>query len=234
MLVAGLRLTCLARLQPSETVNRIHHQRRDAQPGARTDCARMANNSSFWELYKHPFWQKKRLEVMERESFQCEECKSKNETLNVHHSYYVRGRKPWEYPSEHLHCLCDECHEMITGLLLQIRQIMGPMRAHDLRKLVSILKLNPPELQDSVRYPDLAFGQVVEHPRYGIGTVVGFRGGEQPTVTIQFQLHGVKTFDRRKLELKYEALDRQKLLAGLASANHDEALAIFRQLQGRG
>ena len=31
--------------------------------------------------------------------------------LNIHHKYYVRGRKPWEYPNDALITLCQECHQ---------------------------------------------------------------------------------------------------------------------------
>jgi hypothetical protein len=31
--------------------------------------------------------------------------------LNVHHRYYVKGRRPWEYPNFSLVTLCRDCHE---------------------------------------------------------------------------------------------------------------------------
>lgn len=32
--------------------------------------------------------------------------------LNVHHKYYIRGKKPWEYPDdEALVTLCEDCHK---------------------------------------------------------------------------------------------------------------------------
>ncbi len=46
-----------------------------------------------------PRWQKKRLEIMQRDGFECRDCSDGKETLNVHHAYYIPGRKPWEYPS---------------------------------------------------------------------------------------------------------------------------------------
>jgi hypothetical protein len=30
--------------------------------------------------------------------------------LNVHHTYYQSGKKPWEYPDESLITLCNPCH----------------------------------------------------------------------------------------------------------------------------
>jgi len=31
----------------------------------------------------------------------------------VHHTYYVKGRLPWEYPNHSLITLCINCHEII-------------------------------------------------------------------------------------------------------------------------
>lgn len=33
--------------------------------------------------------------------------------LNVHHSYYISGRKPWDYPDWCFSTLCKDCHELI-------------------------------------------------------------------------------------------------------------------------
>jgi hypothetical protein len=61
--------------------------------------------------YLHPNWQKKRLEILERDNFTCTQCGATEETLNVHHSHYVRGRKIWEYENCTLITFCDECHK---------------------------------------------------------------------------------------------------------------------------
>ena len=31
--------------------------------------------------------------------------------LNVHHTYYVKGHKPWEYENDALVTLCEDCHK---------------------------------------------------------------------------------------------------------------------------
>ncbi len=66
---------------------------------------------SYWEMLKHPLWQQKRLKIMEYAGFQCENCGTNEVTLNVHHKYYTKNAKPWEYPDEALSCLCEPCHE---------------------------------------------------------------------------------------------------------------------------
>lgn len=65
---------------------------------------------TYSEKLRDPRWQKRRLEIMSRAQFSCENCGSSTETLNVHHSIYKRGIDPWEYEDSALHCLCESCH----------------------------------------------------------------------------------------------------------------------------
>lgn len=67
--------------------------------------------SQFWEKYKDPRWQRRRLEVMQNADFSCEGCGANDKPLNVHHKLYLRGHDPWEYNDLELMCLCEECHE---------------------------------------------------------------------------------------------------------------------------
>lgn len=67
--------------------------------------------SQYAEKLRDPRWQKKRLEVMERDHFSCIGCGNDKETLNVHHKYYVRGKEPWEYELSAFMTLCETCHE---------------------------------------------------------------------------------------------------------------------------
>lgn len=62
------------------------------------------------DQYKHPLWQKKRLDVMQANDFACQLCGDKTETLNVHHKTYIKGRKIWDYEVSQLECLCETCH----------------------------------------------------------------------------------------------------------------------------
>jgi hypothetical protein len=57
-----------------------------------------------------PRWQKKRLEIMQRDEFKCTECNDEKSTLNVHHRYYVKNREVWDYPAFSLVTLCEGCH----------------------------------------------------------------------------------------------------------------------------
>lgn len=63
------------------------------------------------ELLRSPLWQKKRLEIMQRDNFTCCKCGCTHKELQVHHIKYIKGRKPWEYDNEDLVTLCNDCHE---------------------------------------------------------------------------------------------------------------------------
>jgi len=66
--------------------------------------------STYQEKLKDPRWQKKRLEIMERDGWQCQHCKDKLSTLTVHHIYYLGYIDPWEYDDHMMTTLCDKCH----------------------------------------------------------------------------------------------------------------------------
>jgi len=67
--------------------------------------------ATYAEKLKDPRWQKKRLEILERDGWKCQFCGAKDKTLHVHHWTYVRNREPWDYEGELLITLCYECHE---------------------------------------------------------------------------------------------------------------------------
>lgn len=68
--------------------------------------------SEYSKLLRDPRWQKKRLEIMQRDNFKCVDCECATATLNVHHTYYETGRAPWEYENASLITLCEDCHEI--------------------------------------------------------------------------------------------------------------------------
>ena len=80
---------------------------------------------AFWELYKDPRWQRKRLEVMSLAGFACEECGDTGTTLNVHHGYYEKGNAPWEYDNDTLHCLCEPCHKLTSELMSLVKPLLA-------------------------------------------------------------------------------------------------------------
>lgn len=71
----------------------------------------MKNKISFSDQYRHPEWQKKRLEALAVAEFSCQRCCDKESQLHVHHKRYVKNRMIWEYSVNELEVLCEECHQ---------------------------------------------------------------------------------------------------------------------------
>ena len=73
--------------------------------------------STYSEKLKDGRWQKKRLEILERDAWKCQQCGDAAETgtiLHVHHKRYFHGCEPWEVPSTSLVTLCADCHQTET------------------------------------------------------------------------------------------------------------------------
>lgn len=99
-------------------------------------------------------WQRKRLEILNRDEFICQCCGSKDKQLQIHHTYYQYGKNVWEYEDASLITFCNDCHEKVSFLKKQIKfKIDDYFVGHDyLEEVDSILdilnELNPYELQE--------------------------------------------------------------------------------------
>jgi hypothetical protein len=74
---------------------------------------RMSNKIKKWtDFFLDPMWQKKRLEIMQRDEITCQGCGDMGKTLNVHHTYYDDDKfiPPWDYPDDTLITFCEDCH----------------------------------------------------------------------------------------------------------------------------
>jgi hypothetical protein len=65
---------------------------------------------TYSEKLKDPRWQKKRLEILERDGWKCMCCGDKDNTLHVHHIFYIPNTEPWEIHNGFLITLCETCH----------------------------------------------------------------------------------------------------------------------------
>ena len=66
---------------------------------------------TYSEKLRDPRWQKRRLQILERDEWACQICYDTDTMLVVHHRYYLRGAEPWEYSGKALVTLCSKCHE---------------------------------------------------------------------------------------------------------------------------
>lgn len=110
---------------------------------------------AYLEKLRDPRWQKKRLEVFERDNWTCLQCGSTEKTLNVHHRVYADGYEPWDVRMGILETLCEECHEKETSerreveqhLMLALRGIGVPWYGIDMlaHKLIEVFPPLPRE-----------------------------------------------------------------------------------------
>lgn len=72
---------------------------------------------TYSEKLKDPRWQKKRLQVLDRDKWTCQgmACFEKEKTLHVHHLDYVFGNDPWDYPDHYFLTLCETCHAEVSA-----------------------------------------------------------------------------------------------------------------------
>lgn len=95
--------------------------------------------SNYSELLKDPRWQRKRLEIFQRDQWACTHCGHNDRALHVHHKAYT-GASPWEYKNEFLITLCETCHKK------EHEQIIDPER-----KYAHLIDYNePPEVINSL------------------------------------------------------------------------------------
>jgi hypothetical protein len=134
----------------------------------------VAKKPSYYEQLKDPRWQRARLEAMKRADFTCEMCYVNDATLNVHHTYYEKGLAPWEYPSESLWCLCEDCHKRAEALRLMLLRQLGRLDFGQLCSLIGMARgLEMSEFPDTTHS---ATDETGEFNRLILsGIVAGFR-----------------------------------------------------------
>ena len=104
-----------------------------------------SRREAYRQKLKDPRWQKKRLEVFQRDNFTCCYCGDWEETLHVHHLRYHKGFEPWDYDFSDLLTVCETCHShessqrgIIEQALLETLRDTG-FSASDLQELIFTL-----------------------------------------------------------------------------------------------
>jgi len=122
------------------------------------------------ELYNHPLWQKKRLEIMQRDNFTYVNCGETEKTLNVHHKSYIWGNKPWDYEDDNFITLCKSRHK----------------KEHEEEKRVK----DDSEKEKKKEKPYIKYhhmNQIFFHPTI-VGLINGFKGEEYIEIKKDFVL----------------------------------------------
>ena len=85
---------------------------------------------TYAEKLRHPLWQKKRLEIFNRDGWKCRFCETEIKNLQVHHVIYGK-REPWDYPDYLYQTLCEDCHairqeltdKIVTAVRISIKEV---------------------------------------------------------------------------------------------------------------
>jgi hypothetical protein len=79
------------------------------------------DKKTYADKLRNPLWQKKRLEIFNRDEWTCKKCGAKDKTLIVHHLEYRFACEPWDYPDECLTTYCDDCHKIDHLLIPELK-----------------------------------------------------------------------------------------------------------------
>lgn len=98
----------------------------------------MSEKMTYAAQLRHPNWQRKRLQILERDGFTCQLCYDTETQLHVHHKRYIKGRLAWEYENEYLLTVCENCHHDAHELADELAQAVAllPIQSQGLPMLV--------------------------------------------------------------------------------------------------
>ena len=78
------------------------------------------DSHKYKEYYKHLLkdkrWKEFRLKVMSERGNKCE-CCGGTDILQIHHTFYISGKMPWEYNIDDMRVLCKKCHQRIHNII---------------------------------------------------------------------------------------------------------------------
>lgn len=92
---------------------------------------------TYQEKLRDPRWQKRRLEILQRDNFTCKLCGDDKSELHIHHAAYKKGLDPWEYEDAWLHTVCAHCHE--SAALIRMASSLNLMESKETFKCFDIL-----------------------------------------------------------------------------------------------
>lgn len=109
---------------------------------------------TYSEKLKDPRWQKKRLEVLQRDNFTCTLCSDAETELHIHHKEYIYGNEVWNYENDNFQSLCKDCHLLVESIKEDNLTVLISIKTHISEKVVitAILKTELNELSVSLTY----------------------------------------------------------------------------------
>lgn len=84
----------------------------------------MKSRVPYWKKLQDPRWQRKRLEILNRDNFTCRDCNAVDKQLQIHHCFYEKG-DPWDTPDYFLLTLCEDCHPIRQSYEDDARRALG-------------------------------------------------------------------------------------------------------------
>jgi hypothetical protein len=115
---------------------------------------------TYAEKLKHPKWQKKRLEILERDNFMCQNCGDNESQLHVHHIKYIFGNEIWDYKDNLLITFCKDCHNKVSELKKEVKNridldFVHPEYLEELDLMLEIVEFfNPYDLMMLRKYAE--------------------------------------------------------------------------------
>jgi hypothetical protein len=97
------------------------------------------SRKTYSEKLKDPRWQRKRLEILNRDNWTCVASGHTDETLVVHHMRY-HGSNPWDTPNEELETVCEQIHDIIGEFAHMMRKLV-PNKAFSAKDLLAAIEL---------------------------------------------------------------------------------------------
>lgn len=85
----------------------------------------MKEEKPYWQKLQSPRWQKKRLEILDRDNWACCICQETEKQLQVHHKTYKSGSEIWDYDDGELITLCSDCHYRVTMVGKEIKSMLS-------------------------------------------------------------------------------------------------------------
>ena len=68
------------------------------------------------KFYKSTIWEKKRLEILQRDNFECQICKEEGgfaPATTVHHILHLENRPDLALEDDNLMTVCEACHNIL-------------------------------------------------------------------------------------------------------------------------